>query len=648
MKPIFLPFLSLLLSTGLVMAEDGMTVPQSLYIDTQKGVIDVDVEGIIHNYPVTVVADVLSYIPGMRVEDDVLLLGVAERPSIILNGIDRSIDATRTMQLLATIPAYRLEKIEVMYSSATEYHITGPIVNIILTDIANGNEFEGQLRGAYNQSYYASGQAGVSLAYGENDWSVDINYGLTRIKSYDEKRAYSSSLTANYGPNADEICRRYNREWQNTIFAQANWKGLNLSYFTQIDSDIKNNDDTSRGNDYYNDFLTSDRPSGYHTFSLAYEAPFGLKAEFDYTHQSQSISRLLMRNDDNLLSSAEKQSLNRIHAAISQRHIIKSLHITYGASYRNSENHASRHHYPYAITGYDKILTENEATMFAGVGGALPCGFSFEAIARGSYIHNDYLHQWSFLPNLGLTYANSRIGDFQFNFAIDRQKPAYWQYYTVPNYRGILSAVAGNPGISSGLNYSTQLSYLLKNRYSATLYFLYTHHAIDMIPTTNGDDMSILWTADNINFTRRFGIEVIAPFSVGKIWDSSVSGNFYNERFEPKASQHSVESNERWVFSGEFNNALRFRQNSPVAITVNIAGRTRSLIGAAESGGMWRMDAGIKWQFGKKRCCQFDLVVKDIFNTWNAPNDFTINGQQWHITPHGVTRILSLGFSWHI
>lgn len=169
-----------------------------------------------------------------------------------------------------------------------------------------------------------------------------------------------------------------------------------------------------------------------------------------------------------------------------------------------------------------------------------------------------------------------------------------------------------------------------------------------MIPTTNGDDMSILWTADNINFSRRFGIEVIAPFSVGKVWDSSVSGNFYNERFEPMASQHSIESNERWVFAGEFNNALRFRQNSPVAITVNIAGRTRSLIGAAESGGMWRMDAGIKWQFGKKRCCQFDLVVKDIFNTWNAPNDFTINGQQWHITPHGVTRLLSLGFSWHI
>lgn len=61
---------------------------------------------------------------------------------------------------------------------------------------------------------------------------------------------------------------------------------------------------------------------------------------------------------------------------------------------------------------------------------------------------------------------------------------------------------------------------------------------------------------------------------------------------------------------------------------------------------LWKVDAGVKWQFGKKRCCELTLKCDDIFNTWNPDLRINTSGQDFRLKVHDMTRSLMLTFVW--
>ena len=62
--------------------------------------------------------------------------------------------------------------------------------------------------------------------------------------------------------------------------------------------------------------------------------------------------------------------------------------------------------------------------------------------------------------------------------------------------------------------------------------------------------------------------------------------------------------------------------------------------------GIWRIDAGVKWQFGKKRCCELDLKADDIFNKWSPTMTINHAGQDYRMKVRDMTRNLKLTFIW--
>ncbi|MDE5688187.1 MAG: outer membrane beta-barrel family protein, partial [Paramuribaculum sp.] len=77
-------------------------------------------------------------------------------------------------------------------------------------------------------------------------------------------------------------------------------------------------------------------------------------------------------------------------------------------------------------------------------------------------------------------------------------------------------------------------------------------------------------------------------------WDSSV---LHDISFD----------NSKWIFYGSLNNTFKFSQNSPISVSLDFSCISSSLQGIADLSDIWKVDAGIKWQFGKKRCCELDL-----------------------------------------
>ncbi|RXE70585.1 hypothetical protein ED551_14040, partial [Muribaculaceae bacterium Isolate-013 (NCI)] len=137
------------------------------------------------------------------------------------------------------------------------------------------------------------------------------------------------------------------------------------------------------------------------------------------------------------------------------------------------------------------------------------------------------------------------------------------------------------------------------------------------LPYQSPDAQNLIYQTINMNYERVVGLNLYAPFGVGYLWNATATVNVMNRR--AKADQfHDIGfDNSKWIFYGSFNNSFKFSYNSPVSVSVDFSYISPSLQGIADLSGIWKFDAGVKWQFGKKRCGELDLKADDIFNKWS-------------------------------
>ena len=54
----------------------------------------------------------------------------------------------------------------------------------------------------------------------------------------------------------------------------------------------------------------------------------------------------------------------------------------------------------------------------------------------------------------------------------------------------------------------------------------------------------------------------------------------------------------------DLNNTVGFSSSCPVSLSVDVAYITGQIQGPGCFNSFWKVDAGVKWQFGRKRCCE--------------------------------------------
>ncbi len=129
--------------------------------------------------------------------------------------------------------------------------------------------------------------------------------------------------------------------------------------------------------------------------------------------------------------------------------------------------------------------------------------------------------------------------------------------------------------------------------------------------------------------------------------NATATANVFNKR-EKAGRFHDIGfDNGKWIFFGSLASTFRFAEGFPVSpvsgflvhFAVNTG--TRHIVPAVESGCL-----GVKWQFGKKRCCELALKCDDIFNTWNPDLRINTSGQDFRLKvarhdaqPHAYVRV---------
>lgn len=615
----------------------------------EDGMMVVDLPGIVRDKPVNNILEALRYLPGVTNDNGMIGLTGASDVTVILNGEFTNMPVQNLYQLLYTTPVDRLKNVEIMYSAPAKYHVNGAVINVVLKTPTPLDGLQGQVRAGYNQAHYGSYGSVLAATYAIKDWTFDLNYGLTRSKSWSREETWSNHLYDGQRTMIEDDMRRIGRNWSNTIFASASWKSLKLTYNGQIISDSKSRALSSGTLGDYTNAYNMLSPVGYHNVALRYAAPFGMTVGGDYTRYSENRSQSLFKGEDYLLGSENRQKINRWHLYVDQQHQLGNWQLNYGAEYQHSNDQSSQH---YGIvdavdnTDFDDILNEDVASFYVGTQRSFDWGLSFNASAKGEYYHNKYQHNWNFIPQLGATYYKTPKSIFQLNLSTRRVYPSYWELHGGTSHINDYSTVIGNPELQPYIQYDAQFNYILRQKYVATLYFQYGDKSTVQLPYQSPDALNLIYQTINMNFERVFGLNLYAPFGAGYIWNATATANVMNRRAKADNFHDISFDNSKWIFYGSLSNSFTFSRNSPVSLSVDFSYISPSLQGIADLSAIWKIDAGIKWQFGKKRCCELDLKADDIFNRWSPTMTIRHAGQDYRMKVRDMSHNLKLTFIW--
>ncbi len=613
---------------------------------SEDGKMIVDLPEIIKDKPVTNILEALGYIPGVTDSDGVISLTGSSDVTIIINGELTNMPIQNLYQLLYTTSVDRLKNVEIMYSAPAKYHVNGAVINLVLKTPKPLDGLQGQVRAGYNQSHYASYIGGFGSTYAISYFTFDLNYGLAKTKSWSREETWSNHLFNNRRILIEDDMRHIGRNLRNTIFTSVTWKTLKLTYNGQIISNSKNWSLSSGSLGSFTNTHDMLSPEAYHNIALRYDAPFGLSAGADYTHYSEKRSQLLLKDKDYLLSSENRQGIHRYHVYIDQEHQFGKWEVNYGAEYQHSKDHSSQTYDVSGIPDFNDTLNEDVASVYAGTQCSFDWGLSFNFSAKGEYFHNKYQHNRNFIPQFGATYYKTSRHIFQLNLDTRRIYPSYWELHGGTAYINDYAKVVGNPKLQPCIQYDARFNYIFKQKYVATLYTQYGHRATVQLPYQKPESMELLYQTINMNYKRVVGLNLYIPIDVENIWNSSVTSNVFNQR-EKADSFHDISfDNRKWIFYGSLSNSFKFSRNSPVSLSVDFSYISPSLQGLADLSGLWKIDAGAKWQFGKKRCCELVVKADDIFNKWSPTLTINHAGQDFRMKVSEMTRNFQLTFLW--
>ena len=612
----------------------------------KDGTMVVDLPGIVEDKPVTNILEALGYLPGVVDNNGMIGLAGASGVTIIVNGELADMPLQNLYQLLSDTPVDRLKNVEIMYSAPAKYHVNGAIINVVLKTPSPLDGLQGQARAGYNQAHYASYGGGLAATYAVGDWTFDLNYGLSQTKSWNQEETRSNHLLDGRRTMIYDNMRRISRNWANTVFASASWKTLKLTYNGQIVSGSRSRSLSSGTLGSFANIYRMLAPVNCHNIALRYTAPSGTTAGGDYTRYSENRSQSLFKDGDYLLGSDNRQSIDRYRMYIDQERRIGKWQVNYGAEYIRSEDHSSQRYIASDKPDFDNTQNEDVANVYVGTQCSFDWGLSFNVSAKGEYYHNKYRHNWNFIPQLGATYYRTPKSIFQLNLGTQRIYPSYWELHGGTSYINDYAIVIGNPELLPYIQYDAQLNYIFRQKYVATLYFQYGDGATVQLPYQSPDVLNLIYQTINMNYKRVVGLNLYALFGAGQLWNATATANVFNQR-EKADHFHDISfDNSKWIFYGSLTNSFKFSQSCPVSLSVDFSYISPSLQGVADLSAMWKIDAGVKWQFGKGRSCELNLKADDILNRWSPVMTINKAGQAYSMKVRDMTRNLKLTFIW--
>lgn len=632
-----------------VMVEGERPVVKAL-----PGRLEYDLPRMIAQKPIDNVYDALKELPGVVEMNGGLTLG-ARGVTVVLDGKVTNMSAGQLYSLLKSMPASRIERVEVMYNAPARYQVRGALINVRLRHrIGDPGSVQGEAFAKYDQRHEASFEERASLLYNGGKLSADFLYSHAHGESYHttdkEARHWQEAEGEAYSVRNHE--RGHGRNHTHTFRLGA---GYRFSENHSLDFVYNGSYDTSHYNQYTTGTQTAttlgNQESWLHDGRLDYQAPFGLKAGAEFTwYHAPGSQRLVSEMDGTSMDfyTEDAQRINAWKFYVSQEHQLKhGWGLNYGTVYSTSvDNSYQRYSGNEGLpSDMDSRRREQTLNVYAGFSKSFGEDLSVDFSLAAERYRTPVWDEWSWYPNLTATYKPSASHIVQLSFSSDKRYPGYWAVQDAVSYLGGgYSEVQGNPLLKPSKDYDVRLVYVLKSKYIFSAWFSHTEDYATQTLYQSPERLVEIYRYLNFDFQRQAGIQASLPFKIKKWLDSRLTliGVWMREK---DADFYDMPFDRRICYGmAVWNNTVMLSTRPDLRLTLNGFVRSKAHQGTYDLPASGNVDIALRYAFAGKNCI-LSAWCKDIFETAGI-DPYIRLARQWVTNDYSCYRSVGLSFTW--
>lgn len=603
--------------------------------------------------------EAIMELPGVQERRGKIELAGANGVTVVINGKATNMGKSQLENLLKNMPKERIEKAEIMYSAPPQYQVRGAVINLVLKSGGSDTpKLQGQINTLYNQGHYANYQGGVTVVYNAPKFSTDFMYSFGYSRERTGEDILSHHLHEGKVYDIEQYDRGHTRTPVHTIRLGSDWflndkNKISLAYTSEIQQ-WTHPFTSSKGtfSDSENS-KKSDKPIQMHNLTLDYSSGFGLNAGADFTlytnHTTQYYQEKKSGQED-AFNAKSQQDIRRLSIYADQNHTLgKGWVLNYGtkfsfASDKSSQVYHSLYEYDWSISNSYSKLEEYVYDLYAGFSKSFSDILSMNTSFTAEYYKHKKMDYWSLFPRMEITYTAHSDHIFQLSISSDKAYPSYWEMQNTTSYLSGYTEIQGNTDLKPSRLYSAQLSYILKNKYTFTLYTNYTDRNFNQLPYQSSDKLILIYKTLNFDYSSASGLHVTLPFRISSMIDSRLTLNGYYEKMKSK-HYHDISFNkDNFAFFANLDNTFNISSKPNIKAELSGSYITRTIQGPMVISSMYRVDAGIKWSSNNDKA-ELSLKVNDLFNSW-VPKDLDLRYKTQDLKMHMIpdSRSVSLSF----
>ncbi|WP_455673160.1 TonB-dependent receptor domain-containing protein [Phocaeicola sp.] len=624
------------------------------FVKVEEGRLGYDLSRLSDHKVVNNAYEALAKLPGVQEDKGKLTLAGAGNVTVILNGKPTTMDAAQLETLLRNTPVDRVEKAEVMYSAPPQYHVRGAVINVVLKR-SNDYSFQGEVNTNYTNHYFNSGGINGNFRLSTPKMAFDVMYGASDVKQMEYMYIYSKHTLKDQTYEINQNNRISTKYWNHNLRTAFEYNfndknNINLSYTGSFNPNQHNNSQTT-GN-YQTCNVDKYVETNMHNLSLQYHSGFGLEIGGDYTrYTSDNEQNLNMNYKDNSQSHfnlSAGQKIDRYSIYADQNHpLTKGWTLGYGASYRFANDHDFQIYNEVSgdiqTQNTDSKLKEQTAGFYASASKKYENGTSFSVSATGEYYTIGNYHKWAIYPQANFTYMKTPKHILQLSLSTDKTYPSYWAMQSSVSYIDGYTELWGTPGLRPMTTYNLNESYILKQKYIFSMFFMHMKDYFVQAAYQSTDRLALIYKNTNWNYMQLWGANVVLPFKAGNWLDSRLTltgmqmhqrcDDFFDIPFNRK----------KWLFNASLDNTFQVHKNLAFELNGNL--QSPAIQGTFDVKNLSSLTAGVKWNFAKNKA-NLSIRCSDIFETGMPNLKIRFKGQYLDMDNAFYSRAFTVHFSY--
>ncbi|MDR0961841.1 MAG: outer membrane beta-barrel protein [Mediterranea sp.] len=653
---------------GMVVLKESSTLLQGVVVTAERPLVRIVDNKLTYNpkvlldkYILDNAFDLVKELPSVKSDEGKLSLnGAVGQTYIFVNGKQSNMSVSQVTEYLKSLPAEKVDKVEVFYTAPSRFHVKGAAINICLKK-SEQYSVQGQVRGTWRNTHVNSYTGDGSLFVTNKKTSFDLLYAYKQNRSVNFSEATSLHTLRNgeiYDITTDN--KEHTKSRSHTVFANMDYQlssksSVSLSYNGSF-SPRTSSSQFSRSNLFSDAQAHSGGNNELHDIRMVYNAPFGLQCGADYmyyyTRNEQSMHYVTKeKHDDVSYLYGRNQKVGQLMLFADMSHSLKNAWaIEYGIKYKNTcnENGQQYKNNHNDADQYNKLAVVNEYTAdaYIEVKRSFAEGkFNVSLSLIGElYGINEYKKN-ALLPNATATYIASPQHVFQLSLNSLRTYPSYWERQDYVSRENEYMVHYGNPTLKPARTSYINMVYVLKNKYMLNLSYHKVKEFFVAQSYQSADELLMLQKTFNMDYTTSFSATATAPVSVGKVFRSNITLSAYNERYKNNDWFGLAYDRNKWTVAAMADNTMTVSKKPYITLNARLFYRTPTIQGIWDLSENWTVDAGCKWSFAGNKAI-LSLQCSDIFESLMPTTKVRYGKQVQTINSNFYRRQATLSFTY--